>query len=64
MFDKHGIALICSTVGLVLSGFTKSDFIPVIFFLVALVLSISALVDEYKSSKGKKEQKNGSGKVE
>ena len=64
MFDKQGIALICSTVGLVLDGFMKSPLIPVIFFLAALVLSISGLVEEYKNSKNKKEQKNGSGKVE
>ena len=64
MFNKQGIAITCSTVGLVLDGFTKSPLIPGIFFLAALVLSISELVEEYKSSKAKKEQKNGSGRVE
>ncbi len=64
MFNKQGIALICSTVGLVLSGFMNLHFIPGIFFLAALVLSISELVEEYKSSKSEKEQKNGSGRVE
>ena len=64
MFNKQSISLTCMAVGVVLSGFVKLHFIPGIFFLVALVLSISALVEEYKSSKSKKEQKNGSGRVE
>ena len=64
MFNKQVISFTCLMAGTVLYGFMELHFIPGIFFLAALVLSISELVEEYKSSKSKKEQKNGSGKVE
>ena len=64
MFNKQSISFACNAVGIVLSGFMKSQFIAGIFFLAALVLSISGLVEEYKNSKSKKEQKGGSGRVE
>jgi len=55
MFKRNTIGWFCLLAGNLLICFTKLQFIPVIFFLAALALSITTLVEEYKNYKSKKE---------
>jgi len=68
MFNKQGISLTCLAAGSILGCFGRfhSGFYvaAAIVYLIALALSVSELVEEYKSWKSKKKSKNASGKVE
>lgn len=56
MLKKESIAISCITAGTLLGGLTKLHFLAAIFFLAALALSISELVEVYKEYKQKKQQ--------